>query len=142
MRPIAKILVPVAFSPHTDQAIDRACGIARRYDAEIMLLHVCPKEEVPAATQRLKRLAEREGVARLQRFRCLCISGEPAQRIIEVAQQGFYDLLVISTHDKTGFCRWVVGSVAEQVVRSAPCPVLAVRPMVKTVDSVQPRLAV
>jgi len=57
----------------------------------------------------------------------LCEAGDPASTILERAATGKYDLLVLGTHGRTGFSHVIMGSVAEKVVRRAPCPVLTVR---------------
>jgi nucleotide-binding universal stress UspA family protein len=54
--------------------------------------------------------------------------GHPAHAIVEAANQGTYDLIVLGTHGRTGLARVLIGSVAERVVRLAGCPVLTVRP--------------
>jgi nucleotide-binding universal stress UspA family protein len=57
------------------------------------------------------------------------LSGHPADEIVGLARARGCDLLVLATHGRTGFRRAVLGSVAEHVVRNAPCPVLVFRPM-------------
>jgi nucleotide-binding universal stress UspA family protein len=57
----------------------------------------------------------------------LCETGDPATTILERAASGKYDLLVMGTHGRTGLSHMLMGSVAEKVVRRAPCPVLTVR---------------
>jgi nucleotide-binding universal stress UspA family protein len=52
--------------------------------------------------------------------------GEPVARILEIAEAGDYDLMVVGTHGRTGVPRLLLGSVAERVIARAPCPVLAV----------------
>ncbi len=54
--------------------------------------------------------------------------GEPVKNIVDTAKKDKPDLVVISTHGRTGVAHMLVGSVTERVVRSAPCPVLSVRP--------------
>jgi len=54
--------------------------------------------------------------------------GEPAAEIVEFAQQGGFDLIVMSTHGRTGIAHALLGSVAERVVRRSPVPVLTIRP--------------
>jgi nucleotide-binding universal stress UspA family protein len=53
-------------------------------------------------------------------------SGEPARKILELAERDRPDLIVIGTHGRTGAKRWLLGSVAERIVQHAPCPVLTV----------------
>lgn len=55
--------------------------------------------------------------------------GDPTQVIVELAKQGRYDLIVMGTHGRTGLNHFLVGSVAERVIRLAPCPVLTVHAM-------------
>ena len=56
------------------------------------------------------------------------VQGAPATEICRVAKEGGHDLIVIGTHGRTGVARFLLGSVAERVVREAPCPVLVARP--------------
>jgi nucleotide-binding universal stress UspA family protein len=53
--------------------------------------------------------------------------GDPADQILRVAQEGGYDLVVMGTHGRTGLGRLLMGSVAEKVMRKAPCPVLVAK---------------
>jgi nucleotide-binding universal stress UspA family protein len=54
--------------------------------------------------------------------------GPAAEKIIEAAKEKSADLIVVATHGRTGFSHALMGSVAEKVVRQAPCPVLTIRP--------------
>jgi universal stress protein A len=56
------------------------------------------------------------------------VTGSPFRKIIETAEAEHVDLIVMATHGRTGLSHLMVGSVAERVVRTAPCPVLAIRP--------------
>jgi nucleotide-binding universal stress UspA family protein len=79
------------------------------------------RDEVRArAESALEDVSDRE-------HRVLVTSGHPARRIVEVAADQQADLLVIATHGRTGLRRMLLGSVAEQVIRQAPCPVFTVR---------------
>ncbi len=57
------------------------------------------------------------------------MAGDPATEIIRFVQRGAFDLVVMGTHGRTGLRRLVIGSVAEKVIRHAPCSVLVVRPL-------------
>jgi universal stress protein A len=57
--------------------------------------------------------------------------GEPAMAILDAAEAGKFDLVVVATHGRTGFAHMILGSVAERVVRRCPTPVLTVRPRPK-----------
>jgi nucleotide-binding universal stress UspA family protein len=150
MPKVQRVLVPVDFSDCSRAALDYAALLAAEFGADIDVLHVweSPLYASPEtmiylgdrATQTLAdfartqagklmeelmaKLVLRQGVGRVQgRLE----SGRPFQVIVSVAQEGAYDLVVMGTHGRTGFSRLATGSVAERVVRMAPCPVLTVR---------------
>ena len=143
---IGTIVVPTDFSESARHALDYAIRFAKPLDAEIVLVFV---EGIftygvsgdlmgTAAAVRFfeeqRRLANRQ-LARLQsriekrglRCRAIFTKGIPSQAIGETARRLGADLIVMSTHGRTGLSHLVMGSVAEKVVRSAPCPVLTVR---------------
>jgi universal stress protein A len=162
---ITRILVPVDFSPHSDQALRYATGLAARSGASIELLHVVDNPfasgawtsevyvpnlpemletllgEANKRLTSLKSVPAREGIDIETRV----LTGQPAHTIIEHAHAGAFDLIVMGTHGRTGFSHLFVGSVAERVVRRAPCPVLTVRelarPAEKTVSGVEKAVA-
>ncbi|MBI2365070.1 MAG: universal stress protein [Deltaproteobacteria bacterium] len=72
----------------------------------------------------------REQVQRLSKVRYHVRSGEPLEKILEVAEDCMSDLIVLATHGRTGVRRLLIGNVAEKVVRHAPCPVLTVKPRI------------
>jgi nucleotide-binding universal stress UspA family protein len=136
--------VPVDFSSFSGRALRHALALARKFEAEVVLLHVIEMfpidylvgtESVPEtgadgrrrAKDDLGRLAERilggEDVA----HRCLVRLGKPFRQITDAAGELKADLIVLSTHGRTGLERAYLGSTAERVVRHAPCPVLVVR---------------
>jgi universal stress protein A len=141
---ISSIVVPTDFSPVAQRAIDYAATLARPLDASLHLLHVVEEPfaggwewympDAPALLERLKadsrtRLAEiadglkKEGLAVTTEVRCAV----PANGIVGAAADVGADLIVMSTHGRTGLPHLLLGSVAERVIRTAPCPVLAVR---------------
>jgi nucleotide-binding universal stress UspA family protein len=149
------VIVAVDGSELAEKALPHAESVARRYGARLRLLRaVIPLERVIADTAQLGLTAahatpavdaaeivdaERDeaGVylARLaERFRAMGIAvetstpeGPPEQAILEASREWPADLIVMTTHGRTGLGRLVFGSVAEAVLRSAPCPVLLVR---------------
>jgi universal stress protein A len=145
---ITNILVPVDFSAHAEHAFCYATTLAHRLGARIGLLHVVEnpfvtgawgaETYVPNAAELLDNLiagAERQLVRLKDAAAALgipadtaVITGRPAQGIVEHAKDGGFDLIVMGTHGRTGLAHVVIGSVAERVVRKAPCPVLTVRP--------------
>jgi universal stress protein A len=149
MSSIRQILVPVDFSEPSRAALDYAAELARPFAASIDILHVF---EVPAflpqgtlvqtapldislvdlvrknAEDALAAFAAEAGTRGISIRASRADLGSPAHTITELAKSGGYDLIVLGTHGRTGLSRALIGSVAERVVRHAPCPVLTVRP--------------
>jgi nucleotide-binding universal stress UspA family protein len=69
------------------------------------------------------------------------VTGEPSQAIVEHAKTGAFDLIVMSTQGRTGLTHLFLGSVAERVLRSAPCPVLTVRAVTSPAQSERAKAA-
>ncbi|HSN89855.1 MAG TPA: universal stress protein [Anaeromyxobacteraceae bacterium] len=140
-----EILCAVDFSKGSSATLEAAADVARRHEANLTLLHV--REPPPAAAPsgfapptvpseveavEIGRQLERwrEEAARLagREVRAELAAGAPASEIVRRLREGRFDLAVVGTHGRTGLRRLVLGSVAERVVREAPCPVLVVRP--------------
>jgi nucleotide-binding universal stress UspA family protein len=149
-----KILVPTDFSPASALALDAAALLATQFGAEISLLYVydpsllTPFFAVPGAgsiINTVDRTPEFEATARgdLERLRKerlasidkveLLVLQHPsaAEGICETATKTGCDLIVLSTHGRTGLSHMLIGSVAERVVRHASCPVLTLRSKAK-----------
>jgi len=144
-----KILVPVDLSPDSRQALAEAAQFAAAFGASIDLLYVwsAPALVAPESVitgvgvneQPLVEWIRKSATEQLAQFEIeirregvpisnvLCEPGDPAAVIVDRAKAGQYDLLVLSTHGRTGLSHFLLGSVAERVVRTAPCPVLTVR---------------
>ena len=140
-----RILVPTDFSDTSRFAVSRACALARRFDAEIHLVHVLPLLDLgPVATdmpavsrmdleERWVRAArdELDALARESRVTIRVTSevtrGHPYVEIVRYARAHETDLVVMGTHGRGAVEHMLLGSVAERVVRKAPCPVLTVR---------------
>jgi nucleotide-binding universal stress UspA family protein len=143
---IRKILVPLDFSALSKEALLWAIDLARRYDASLTLLHVyqpisfalpegyvLPTPSVLAdlevslgkALDDARRDVEEKSGMRVD---TKLLQGAPFAEIVRLAREGSYDLIVLSTHGRTGIRHALLGSVAEKVVRKAQCPVLTVRP--------------
>jgi len=145
MFPIHTILHPTDFSDQADAALRMAVSLARDYGARLVLLHVMPPptviggemgayapvpEEPAELWERLNAL-QPEGALCVERF---LVKGEPSEEIVRMARGERADLVVMGTHGRTGLGRLLMGSVAEWVMRRAPCPVLTVKtPAVPTV---------
>jgi nucleotide-binding universal stress UspA family protein len=132
----ARILVPTDFSAPSEAALTYARELAHQFDAALHLIHIAENPFLRAVVSDRRALddaalrwledrltdAERQhgAVAILQQ------SDEPANEILRYAKSADINLIVIGTHGRTGLARVVLGSVAEAVVRAAPCPVLTV----------------
>lgn len=140
---IERILVPTDFSEHSMQAIKYACEIADRFSAELHLLNVVqpvvlatpyagavPEEAlypVPGAEKELAELTD-PGFEKLKAIERTVRMGTPFVEIVRHAKEHDIDLIVMGTHGRGVLMHALIGSVAERVVRKAPCPVLTVRP--------------
>jgi nucleotide-binding universal stress UspA family protein len=146
MTTIRSILCATDLSPASEAAWDEAQRLARLFDAEVVLLHVVPPVPIPIEGyfppqmyQELVDGASREAQAGMEAWlgrmaeprpkaRARVEDGAAAQRIVDVARDEGSDLIVVGTHGRTGFGRILLGSIADRVVRVAPCPVLTVGP--------------
>lgn len=140
---IGKILVPLDFSPASMEALDYAVSVAKQFRAAIHLVHVHPPDEAsstPGAGHLLLQSAEaierlNEELAGIHRKHvptfcpenCHVRGGRPYQEIIGLAREIDADLIVLSTRGYSGLKHLLLGSTAERVVRSSPCPVLVAR---------------
>jgi nucleotide-binding universal stress UspA family protein len=140
MFPIRTIVHATDFSDSARAALQVACSLARERGARLVILHVQPP---PATTRAVAQAILDEGSYRDElrqglhgllaegdaaRAEYRVVTGEAAPEILRVAREGPCDVLVLGTHGRTGLRRLLLGSVAEQVVRHAPCPVVTVRP--------------
>ena len=155
MLPIHTILFPTDFSPASQTAFVLACALARDYQARLVVLHVMEppranfgelgpvypvpgemRAELEAALGQLKPVG---GPVSMERR---VVEGAPVGTIVDVARQLPAELIVLGTHGRRGIGRVLMGSVAENVLRQAPCPVLAVRsPLPEALVQNDPRLA-
>jgi nucleotide-binding universal stress UspA family protein len=158
MKPtISRILVPVDFSAYSDRALDYAAMLAEKVDASLYLLHVVDVPPAPAPStgefygfalpelepglvaevQRqmgdaVARLAEAGMASTHVEVR----TGPTATTIVNIASKEACDLIVMGSHGRTGLAHLFMGSVAERVTRTAPCPVLTVRETAHAAPSV------
>jgi nucleotide-binding universal stress UspA family protein len=144
MLPIRKILHPTDFSDHSRAAFELACALARDYSAELLILHVnrpTPIYAPDGIAVGMPTAEPFEGRVKLAQIRPedprvktehKLVDGDPAEQILKAATG--VDLIVLGTHGSTGLTRLLMGSVAETVLRKAPCPVLTVRTPAKSAD--------
>ena len=137
---LKRILVPVDFSETSEAALKYGVALARAFGSQLYLLHVpehpgeAAEAEYPiglfetmqtAAHDRLGHLLTEEETRELHPVYKMHI-GTPCEEIVSFAREREIDLIVMGTHGRTGIARVLIGSVAEKVVRKAPCPVLTV----------------
>jgi nucleotide-binding universal stress UspA family protein len=135
----SKILFPTDFSSTGNHALELATALARDSGATLVIVHV---EEPPMAygggelyygVEEPDREHLRQSLVKVQptdpAVPCVhkLMLGDPADAIIQIAETDNVDLIVMGTHGRTGLTRLLMGSVAEAVVRRAPCPVLTVK---------------
>jgi len=138
MLSIRTILHPTDFSESSRQAFRLACTLAADHRARLIVMHVIPEERpfigsvmTPPAAEEYPEARETLGQFKTQSSRVKLehrlVVGDPVEEICRVAEEAGARLIVMGTHGRSGLNRFFVGSVAEQVVRKAPCPVLTVR---------------
>lgn len=143
---LQRILLPTDFSDYSATATKYACELATRFDAEIHLVHTLETHlsstpgftmgmALPTYINESKAAAEKSLAGVLdpkwsigRKVIQAVVEGSPKVEIIRYARKQDIDLIVLSTHGRTGLIHVLMGSVAETVVRTAPCPVLTVRP--------------
>lgn len=143
---LQRILVPTDFSESAATAMNYACELADKFQAELHVLHTLEVHPAPtpdfgmglalprytteskeAVAKSLSTLIESSKTAGRTVVHAV-LEGSPRMEIVRYARQHEIDLIVLSTHGRTGLSHVLIGSVAENVVRTAPCPVLTVRP--------------
>jgi len=149
---IRHILTPTDFSEVSQRAIDYSFALAQIFRAKLSLLHIIEPPGVPGGERvlldpivgllvkwvceyqrKLARLLPEAEAARVEVARHVVI-GNPSREIVERAAAERVDLIIMATHGRSGLSYEAMGSVAERVVRSAPCPVLTIRPAVERAD--------
>lgn len=138
---IAHVLVPLDWSTPAEQALDYAIKLAGPYQARLTLLHVIQpgvdvRGTLPESYWQAVETEAQEGMAAARAHvtaagitaETVLMYGVPWQAIVDTAGARHVDLIVLGTHGRTGFKHFLLGSVAERVVRHAPCSVLVVRP--------------
>jgi nucleotide-binding universal stress UspA family protein len=142
---IRSILAPTDFSEASQAGLDYAVDLAKRLRARLTVICVVepipvviPARSLPADTARLIAEQQYHSKARFTRltedlkkrrvkFKAILTIGTPYEQIIEAARRLEVDLIVMATHGRSALSQFLLGSVAEKVVRFAPCPVLVVR---------------
>lgn len=151
-----KILFATDFSPVSEVALPHALVLAGHYGSDLYVAHVIylarmdflPAEETATKLQHTRKLTEQKlepllEAARKKGIPCRPLIGEGAvwDVLLEMIHQNGIDLIIVGTHARQGLAKLLVGSVAEEVLRMAPCPVLTVGPKISEAPAmdVQPR---
>ncbi len=140
-----RILVPLDGSPRAECALEPAVAMARAFGGNLRLVRVCPgpvsadyivdihlheavahreREQMQQYLESVRSRYSEQGLVVVTR---LLETGDPARRILEEVQADPVDLIVLTSHGRSGVARLVLGSVAEHISREASCPVLIVR---------------
>jgi nucleotide-binding universal stress UspA family protein len=152
MLAIKTILFPTDFTERAEVAFHLACALARDYSARLLICHVnTPPAAVygemgalpPEPPELEETLQKRLLGIRPKDIPCVhfFMTGEPAEEIVQLARDQNADMIVMGTHGRRGLGRLLMGSVAEQVVRLAPCPVVTVKAPFAETAAVEPELA-
>ena len=142
---LKRILLPTDFSKFSHNALNYAVALAEKFGAELYLLNVVqdigvllpdmvsavpvlpPMDQITAGVREaLQRLIQENHLEQIK-VQAEVREGTPFYEIIQFAKDKNIDLIVMGTHGRSGLAHVLMGSVAEKVVRKAPCPVLTVR---------------
>ena len=137
---ITKVLCPTDFSACAQAAVPIACSLARDFRATLILLHVRPMPatvagefgtfmpEPPESKDSLQRKNAQVLAGQLHGRSGVSVrEGDASEAILKTAHTRHCDLIVLGTHGRSGLHRLLVGSVAEAVLRRAPCPVMTIK---------------
>ncbi|OPY78231.1 MAG: hypothetical protein A4E65_02385 [Syntrophorhabdus sp. PtaU1.Bin153] len=141
-----KILVPTDFSEYSDKALEQALDIAKQYKAKVFLLHVVREEvshridigvitdeglwqevtdrELAESKARLQNQIDKFPQAKEVEVVTAIRHGIPYEKILEEAEEQGIDLIAIASLGRTGIAKYLIGSVARNVLKGSKCPVL------------------
>jgi nucleotide-binding universal stress UspA family protein len=137
---VKKILYPTDFSSYSNQAYFHALGLAQTYGASLTIVYV----HAPGSGDKTRWRDQLEQVRTADTkipVSHVLLEGDPASEIARYAADASIDVIVIGTHGRTGVDRLVMGSVAERVMREAPCSVLVVKLPKGVISAGQPHAA-
>jgi universal stress protein A len=135
------ILCPIDFDANSPAALEFAGKIALETGARIFLLHIVPwtvaavpidasqvlAELKQSATTRLQQLAKEKLDGRVANEIIVTVANNSGAEVVRIAKEWKADVVIMVTHGRKGLSHFVLGSVAERVVRESPCPVLTLR---------------
>ena len=141
-----KILVPTDFSEYADKALEQGLDIAKQYHAKVFLLHVISEEflyqadtgfitdeglwqqirnsQLAEAKEKLQNQINKFPLAKEVEIVSIIREGIPYEKILEEGKEKGIDLIVIASLGRTGIAKYLIGSVARNVLKGSKCPVL------------------
>ena len=141
-----KILVPTDFSEYADKALEQGLDIAKQYHAKVFLLHVISAEflyqaetgfitdeglwqqirnsQLAEAKEKLQNQINKFPLAKEVEIVSIIREGIPYEKILEEGKEKGIDLIVIASLGRTGIAKYLIGSVARNVLKGSKCPVL------------------
>ena len=147
MLSIKKILIPIDGSESSMEALRYASSFAGEFNITIYLMAVIEphhgmydayaeqiilaqreSEIISVVNERLEETKKKAKEMGIQNTITVTRVGTPYAKIIEIAEEEEIDLIVMGTHGRSGIAHFLIGSVTEKVIRTAPCPVLVIRP--------------
>lgn len=132
---MSKIIFPTDFSTCSDAGLKYATTLAKEHDATLVIAHVeeppmaygggemyygIPEPDTAALQKMLEKIVPTDPSVPYEHK---LVIGDPADAVVDLAKEEKAELIVMGTHGRTGLSRLLMGSVAEAVVRRAPCPV-------------------
>jgi universal stress protein A len=145
MQSYKNILVPFDYEAHSREALKLASQLAGAFDAALTIVHAYDpvgyqspsgyhtytrdqSEELAESLQtQLNAVARQLLDAGVRRVRSRLLAGTPAAEILRLAREERFDLIVMGTHGRTGVWQKLLGSLAQEVLSEAPCPVMTIR---------------
>ena len=143
---IKKILFPIDFTENSSKILPYVLSVSEKYNSMIYLLHVVQdlqrwgkayiphasldkfqKEVLEGANKSMERVCE-EQLQQCPNFQRKLVSGDPATEILKTIDSEGMDLVIMGTHGRKGLEHTIFGSVAENVVKKSPVPVLTINP--------------
>lgn len=136
MATLKKLLAPTDFSDLSSSGVRYACQLAKDVGADLIVFNVVTVDESNAIDERdLARHRTRldefvtdklAGTAAGLQIRQIVVGGQPFGAIVDCAEKEGVDLIVMSSHGRSGLSRMLIGSVTDKILRGSPCPVLVV----------------
>ena len=130
---VKKILAATDFSAPSNKALEAALALAQHFGARLHVLHVAADALAQQTAQAKLESLTAEAFEGVHMVRAMSV-GQAAPEIVRYAEREKIDVIVLGTHGRSGLARILMGSVAEAVVRAAPCQVLTIGPKAPAIE--------